>query len=39
MNYKVEQIVKNILIVDDLEFSVDDKVKIYTYNGDIYLYV
>lgn len=36
MNYKVEQIVKNVLIVDSLEFLVNDTVKIYMIGGDIF---
>lgn len=37
MNYKVKQIVKNVLVVDNLEFLVNDEVKIYMCNGDIFV--
>lgn len=36
MNYKVKQIVRNALVVDGLEFLVNDRVEIHMNNGDIF---
>lgn len=36
MNCKVKQIVKNALVVDNLEFLVNDKVKIHMIDGDVF---
>lgn len=37
MNYKVKQIIKNVLVVDGVEFLVDDRVKIHMNDGDIFV--